>query len=762
MVVYNVDGTLAEHGHDDHHFMAEQDLVYKVTETPAAIGGPVRTEMELEAEGTNHPLAEQEDVTQQGDGSHELEWGAPQHIATMDVKVTALQGSGDYHLEVEIIGTIGRLSREAVVGRPVQLLVDCTFADCNYHYGGNQMRGDGSGFTLKFKPTSGFTYNFTGLLQRVSGGQSTSAVHLQLSIFPPDSIASTADGRPQAGDCADIDVMFQEPEHNIGNLTLGSFAGPLDGRQSWGGYHCAQGDKNCCDDPTRVGPPDARCDGTYRHYAGESFGDSADWLWLCPLTGEYILEITANCDVGYFADPTQPGCTGTESDGDGLNCEDDTIETCVAGLELTINTIDAAVRLRHRFEVPIEHVLGSGAVAAPGGNEVVLSSVATFFRTDRQSGLTFPTSITPFDCDIPEHANRESCVRQAAMFGGGHRRSRRNRRLQMSAGASPATTSCPHQTFMTREMEIQQACGLNGGIVPDAATFALVVCPSRDCSEMLPALLEDCAASIDHVSAAQQEYYRALENSALFVTCLEQEEAAAEFAEVEVEFRAPSLAAANQMVAAHRLAVDALSRTGGCGGPAASSGTCDCRRDCGRRTLQEDSAEEIYQLQSKLEAALAANAAMAEELHLLRDDSSGSTSMAEEKTGRREDGRTTALEAEDTTRRRQQQQAGNAVALTTVGGAAAACAISPCELPGACLHGASCVADDGNAFHCECSIGYTGQRCEACAVGFAFDSGQVHCSDADECASSPCQHGGNCVDSVTSPAVPIDAYACAW
>ena len=71
MVVYNVDSTLTEHGHDDHHFVAEQGLAYKFTETPAA-DGPERTEMELEAEGTNHPLAQQQDVTKQGDGSHEV------------------------------------------------------------------------------------------------------------------------------------------------------------------------------------------------------------------------------------------------------------------------------------------------------------------------------------------------------------------------------------------------------------------------------------------------------------------------------------------------------------------------------------------------------------------------------------------------------------------------------------------------------------------------------------------------------------------
>ena len=155
------------------------------------------------------------------------------------------------------------------------------------------MRGDGSGFSLKFKPTTGFTYNFTGLLQRVSGSQENSAVRLQLSVFPPDSIASGESDRARGGDCADLPEQFLEEQHDSGNLTLGSFEGASDGRQSWGEFYCAQGDQGCCEEPSRVGPPEARCDGTYRHYAGESFADSAEWLWTCPLTGVLSISVAS-------------------------------------------------------------------------------------------------------------------------------------------------------------------------------------------------------------------------------------------------------------------------------------------------------------------------------------------------------------------------------------------------------------------------------------------------------------------------------------
>ena len=37
-------------------------------------------------------------------------------------------------------------------------------------------------------------------------------------------------------------------------------------------------------------------------------GCSVSVLRTCPYTGEYILQVTANCDVGLYADPYQPGC----------------------------------------------------------------------------------------------------------------------------------------------------------------------------------------------------------------------------------------------------------------------------------------------------------------------------------------------------------------------------------------------------------------------------------------------------------------------
>ena len=65
-----------------------------------------------------------------------------------------------------------------------------------------------------------------------------------------------------------------------------------------------------------------------------------------------------------------------------------------------------------------------------------------------------------------------------------------------------------------------------------------------------------------------------------------------------------------------------------------------------------------------------------------------------------------------------------------------------------CLNGGLCAVDNENVPFCFCSPGYTGARCE---------------EDVDECASVPCQHGGQCRDSTSisdaanTPCVPASS-----
>ena len=139
MTIYDVDGTLAAGGHDDHFFTAGQGLVYGIEEEPSV--ALVRSELALEAEGTNHPMAERVDMTKQGAGTHSFEWDAPEHQAGLNLRVTALQGRGDYHLRARIVGTTERLAREAIMNRPVFLAMQCRFSDCTFFYDSLEMRG---------------------------------------------------------------------------------------------------------------------------------------------------------------------------------------------------------------------------------------------------------------------------------------------------------------------------------------------------------------------------------------------------------------------------------------------------------------------------------------------------------------------------------------------------------------------------------------------------------------------------------------------
>ena len=114
--------------------------------------------------------------------------------------------------------------------------------------------------------------------------------------------------------------------------------------------------------------------------------------------------------------------------------------------------------------------------------------------------------------------------------------------------------------------------------------------------------------------------------------------------------------------------------------------------------------------------------------------------------------------------------------------------------PKPCLNGAACV-DQVNAYACKCAYGYSGTTCETtisqcgaavsndcapavngvkvsvctstgagthscgCVPGYTGDGKQ--CSDANECASTPCQNGGACTESTGDATIAIDAYACA-
>ena len=167
-------------------------------------------------------------------------------------------------------------------------------------------------------------------------------------------------------------------------MKLGTWGSPEHG-QTWGQQHG-------CPDPTRVGPPEsepAGCGGEYRYFPGQSFGSNAAWEWSAPFTADYVLQVTANCDVGFFDDVMQPGCSVT---ADGTICDDPSVTQCTSALGLTIRTVDRSVRVKHTFDVPAtQEVLNSLELQA---------RMADMFALRQQPAIVFPLSIAPLDCQV--------------------------------------------------------------------------------------------------------------------------------------------------------------------------------------------------------------------------------------------------------------------------------------------------------------------------------------------------------------------------
>eukprot|EP01051_Picozoa_sp_SAG22_P018985 SAG22_NODE_3364_length_1757_cov_2.051870_1_plen_379_part_00 len=266
---------------------------------------------------------------------------------------------------------------------------------------------------------------------------------------------------------------------------------------------------------------------------------------------------------------------------------------------------------------------------------------------------------------------------------------------------------------------------------------------------------------------------------------------AKQFAEVSVQFRAPSLAAANSMIEEHQAMVDMFSQPGGCSGRRAllhdtdgSSSACEAELAAARShakaaearardaeaasvRLASDAQELATQLLTATAAIKAAEArAAAAEARAATAEAEARAAVADANDVATPETMVTVVDATaaastlpahhryQSNRRREQEDTGNArtPALETTtdsaSGQTVACAVAPCEMQNVCLNGGACetVAGSGSvsAFRCTCVGDYYG----------------VRCATVRECASAPCQNGGACADSTTDASIDTGAYYC--
>eukprot|EP01052_Picozoa_sp_SAG31_P030125 SAG31_NODE_3063_length_4730_cov_6.014900_2_plen_851_part_00 len=631
------------------------------------------------------------------------------------------------------------------------------------------MRADGTSFLLKFPAGAGLTYRILAVLK-----EDSAAAHLRLAIFPPEAIGSASSTGAAGGSACQLPPSAQGllQSKDVTEMTFGTWGLPEHG-QTWGQQHH-------CPDLTRVGPPEqGGCDGQYRYFPGQSFPTNHTWDWTAPFTANYVLQVTANCDVPFYDDPTQPGCTVT---ADGIECDDDRVTQCAAAIGLTIRVIDRSVHVKHTFEVPVtQEVLDSIELQ---------QQMADLFGLQQQPAVVFPLSISPLDCHIPE--NRAKSVCQSVAVGG-----RRHLQVQRSADVDHA---CPQSSFEARASAMQATCGLSSLDAVDPLLQGQ--CPSLECAAELPSLLEDCAERITEFTrqiGTEAQFYVALKDSQLASNCVTMNRTAPAAASVQVEFRAPNRVVADQLIQEHLQMVHKTfshlpgrvdESNGGhrmlederkdvrraqsvderplCFGNADAS-VDDGTRCGGRRQLDSDyeKDKEIRRLKAELDKSKAETEAaiqrstekdqiITQQAEVVERQAKTiekqATEIAFHKKLHRL--RQTALTRQNVsvTTRRNQTAVGRRTQVVGLGDSSVlrsarvgadrsvkACAVHPCELSdGICQNGGTCVEVVGMGggavpFECQCAGGFGGDRCQTdlCAG--------MDCGDHGECVSGSCE-----------------------
>eukprot|EP01046_Picozoa_sp_COSAG06_P006501 COSAG06_NODE_306_length_17801_cov_6.989210_12_plen_1895_part_00 len=377
-------------------FAAERNVEYKVEMVPDDTDALRRSEVQVIAPHSHHVMASRFDSSTRGAGRKMLQWAATQDEAGVEVSVEALEGAGEFNLEVTIVGTIEHLAPEAITfhggqQHDVSIAIGCQWDDdCTYRYNGEELRGSGSRFELRLHAVAGLTYSFSTELMAGAG------THISVGIYHENALGGSESSE-----------AIQDNDFALGQWTV-----TPPGAQTYAQYYqCTPSE----DDPDRLTHvpcggdeqlchDDLRCQdvGDFRTHPSGTFDSSHSFDWPCAATGTYFIEVTANCDVPFYSDVTR---CNQQLDGE-WQCPNAADSQCSSETRLTIDVVDESTTISEQTTLPV-----APGMLIPGSE--AQAQLASMFALSQHPAIAYVTEILPVgrgDCSMPHCQNGGDCV----------------------------------------------------------------------------------------------------------------------------------------------------------------------------------------------------------------------------------------------------------------------------------------------------------------------------------------------------------------
>ena len=308
----------------------------------------------------------------------------------MQINVESLGGSGEFQLLVTIEGTIEHLAPEAVTIPPatttdVTAEIECLWADeCTYRYDGEEVRGSGTRFELRLHGVAGLTYTFLTELLAAADGSAPVGTQFSFRIYHQDAVGGGDGTEP-----------IHDAEFALGTWTTAGL--------TYAALH------HCTDDPEHPGSlnrvpcgGDENDVGDFRTHPSGSFDTSHEFQWPCAATGNYFIEITANCDVPVFADTSR--CL-LQADGE-WHCNNPRDSQCSSRTRVQIDVQDQSTTVIEQATMTINNP----GVLIPGSESQ--AEFASMFSVAQHPAIAYVAEIVPVglgDCAVHPCRNAGIC-----------------------------------------------------------------------------------------------------------------------------------------------------------------------------------------------------------------------------------------------------------------------------------------------------------------------------------------------------------------